>query len=268
MLSFNHLGNLGRLANQMFQYASLKGIASHLGYDFCIPPREYYGKNDGNVRSSDVILYDVFNLEEKNNISLSSNRIFHERYHEFDHELFSKCPNDVDLFGYFQTEKYFKHIENQIRDDFSFSNQLSTDCKSFLNENTQGEIISLHIRRGDYLANPNHPVQTVEYYKKCLDQLPTDLQVVVFSDDSDWCKEQSLFDSDRFLISEDNSTDSDLCLMSLCDYHIIANSSFSWWGAWLAKSKKVLAPSNWFGGDCVNKLTVDIPFGNFYFIGE
>lgn len=68
MLSFNHLGNLGRLANQMFQYASLKGIAKNRGYDFAIPPREVFGQQDNNVKNSDVILYDVFNIENTNRI--------------------------------------------------------------------------------------------------------------------------------------------------------------------------------------------------------
>ena len=68
------------------------------------------------------------------------------------------------------------------------------------------------------------------------------------------------------MIAEGNSTDCDLCLMSLCKYHIIANSSFSWWGAWLANSKQVIAPKNWFGGDCAEKNVGDLPFGNFEFL--
>ena len=68
------------------------------------------------------------------------------------------------------------------------------------------------------------------------------------------------------MIAEGNSTDCDLCLMSLCKYHIIANSSYSWWGAWLAKSEKVIAPKNWFGGECVNKNIEDMMFDNFEFL--
>ena len=73
------------------------------------------------------------------------------------------------------------------------------------------------------------------------------MPVLVFSDDPDWCLSQELFESDRFLISKLNSSEFDLCVMSLCKYHIIANSSFSWWGSWLAKSKKTVSPKNWFG---------------------
>ena len=97
----------------------------------------------------------------------------------------------------------------------------------------------------------------MSYYEKALSILPN-LPVIVFSDDYEWCKKQELFDSDRFIIAEGNSTDCDLCLMTLCTHHIIANSSYSWWGAWLADSKQVIAPKKWFGGECVNKDTKDL----------
>ena len=265
MLSLNHIGNLGRLANQMFQYASLKGIARNRGYSFVIPPREVFGQKDTNVRNSDVILYDVFQLENINDIALQESSMLSERMHNFDEELFINCPDNVDLFGYYQTEKYFKHIEHEIRQDFALNKELLDNCQSFLDDNFKSELISLHIRRGDYTQNPNHPTQPIEYYQTALSNLP-EVPVIVFSDDSEWCKNQELFKPDRFLISEDNTTDADLCLMSLCQYHVIANSSFSWWGAWLAKSKKTIAPSNWFGGDCASKSIEDFKFNNFEFL--
>ena len=86
----------------------------------------------------------------------------------------------------------------------------------------------------------------LDYYEEALSHFDEDRNVVIFSDDPEWCKEQSLFESDRFLVAEGNINYVDLCLMSLCKAHIIANSSFSWWGAWLAKSEKVIAPSKWF----------------------
>ena len=130
----------------------------------------------------------------------------------------------------------------------------------------------LHVRRGD----PNltdvrgfkwsytqcgsmHPVQPVEYYEKALAEFPEDQPVIVFSDSIDWVKEQEFFAGDRFLLSEpkDKYPDgsftpyADLCLMSLCSHAIIANSSMSWWGAWLQTNpnKKVIAPKMWFGPD-------------------
>ena len=120
------------------------------------------------------------------------------------------------------------------------------------------EVISIHIRRGDYLKYPNHPIQTLEYYSEGLSNFPSDIPVIIFSDGIDWCKEQELFRDDRFIFAEGNNTGVDLCLQSLCTYHIIANSSFSWWGSWLAKSKKTVAPSRWFGGPDAHKDLGDV----------
>jgi len=265
MLSFNNLGNLGRLANQMFQYASLKGIASNNGYDFCIPPRELFGKNDINVRRSDITLYECFDLSKVHQEAIV-NQVLQESGFEFDENIFNNCPDNVDLFGYFQTEKYFKHIETEIRKDFKFKDELLEICEGFIKENfVYRDVISLHVRRGDYTVNPNHPVQTLEYYREALNILP-DLPVIIFSDDTEWCNQQEIFSSDRFAVAEGNSTDADLCLMSLCKYHIIANSSFSWWGSWLANSEKTIAPKNWFGGDCINHNTQDLYLSDWIII--
>ena len=249
MISFNNLGNLGRLANQMFQYASLKGIARNRGYDFSIPPVNVFGKRDPVVATAELNIYDVFGLDKKNTVG-----------------LFPNCPDNIDIFGYYQTHKYFEHIEDELREDFTFDADLVKSCKEFLEYTyVYRDVIALHIRRGDYVSNPNLPSQPMEYYQRGLEMLP-DLDVIVFSDDAEWCKQQEIFSSDRFSISEGNTTDADLCLMSMCQYHIIANSSFSWWGAWLARSKKVIAPKNWFGGDCVNKDVSDMEFANWVWI--
>ena len=124
--------------------------------------------------------------------------------------------------------------------------------------------IFLHIRRGDpklpwaYVnLEAAHPVCTFDYYERALAEFPDDIPVVVFSDHIEWCKEQEFFASDRFIMSESTEEFSDgqrlpwtdLCLMSLCTDAIIANSSFSWWGAWLIDNpdKTVIAPKQWFG---------------------
>lgn len=259
MISFNNLGNLGRLGNQMFQYAAVKGIAKKSGYEYCIPPRDLFGRNDQMVRYSECTLYDIFDLEKTNTIKLTSNPFISEGEFNFNEEIFANCPNDVDLYGYFQTEKYFKHIEDEIRKDFTFKPDLLFDCKEFFkNSFDTQKVISLHIRRGDYVLNPNHPVQDIEYYEKALQNFSKSIPVLVFSDDPVWCKGQDIFKPERFYISEGNSTEVDLCLMSLANYHIIANSSFSWWGSWLAKSEKTIAPKKWFGGDCINHNTEDL----------
>lgn len=259
MISFNRLGNLGRLSNQMFQYASLKGIARNRGLEFCIPPKGSFGAIDSNVRNSDANLYTVFDIESKNTIQITDNQTFTEQIFHFDENLFNSCSDNIDLFGYYQSEKYFSHIEDEIRSDFKFSDELTSQCKDFYDSNFENiKVISLHVRRTDYISNPNHPVPSDEYYKNALSNFDSDLPVIVFSDDSEWCKNHELFSEDRFYISENNTTDFDLCLMSMCNYHIIANSSYSWWGSWLAKSEKTIAPKIWFGGDCINHNTKDL----------
>ena len=248
----------------MFQYASLKGIARNRGFDFCIPPKSIFGRQDPMVRL-DLNLYDVFDIEEKNQTGLVPNQATYETTHSFDENIFNNIPDDRDLIGYFQTEKYFKHIEDEILDDFTFNKDLLIPCLEF-RDSLGSKAIALHVRRGDYVNNPNHPVQPLEYYSRALDNLPNDSPVLIFTDDENWCNQQKLFSGDRFMISQNSSVDADLCLMSLCSYHIIANSSFSWWGAWLAKSEKIIAPKNWFGGECVNKDVRDMAFGNWIWI--
>ena len=202
MLSINRLGNLGRLANQMFQYASIKGIASHRGYGFSIPPKDAFGSQDELVSQSDVTIYDVFENVGNNIIGFQKNQTLWERMHQFDEELFINCPDNVDLVGYFQTEKYFKHIEDEIRKDFTFSKEITEMCKELYNEVIDGESISLHIRRGDYTVNPNHPTQTVEYYDKALSNFDPKIPVFVFSDDPSWCHGNEFFADDKLIGGE------------------------------------------------------------------
>ena len=105
--------------------------------------------------------------------------------------------------------------------------------------------LALHIRRGDFLINSaRHHNLSLDYYSKEIEKFESDKQVVIFTDDPKWCNEQKIFSDDRFLISEGSSNYVDMCLMSMCSGHIIANSSFSWWGAWLANSEKVVAQKN------------------------
>jgi len=88
LISFNNIGNLGRLANQMFQYASLKGIARNRGFEYTIPPEDVFGKNDPLVKTSSLNIYNVYENISKNKIEVVRNPILQERMHEFDEELF------------------------------------------------------------------------------------------------------------------------------------------------------------------------------------
>lgn len=269
MLSFNNIGNLGRLGNQMFQYASLKGIAKNRGFDFCIPPREVFGKFDRNVKNDKFCIYDVFDLEKSNIVQLTGNKVIRETGFNFDKNLFENCDDNVDLLGYFQSEKYFHHISDNIREDFLFKDEIYNECKSFYDDNfSNSKVVSLHVRRGDYLSNPNHPVQELDYYKKSIEIFDEFIPVLIFSDDPSWCEEQYIFKDDRFFISQGGDPISDLCIMTLCNYHIIANSSYSWWGSWLAKSEKTIAPKNWFAGDCASHNTKDLYCKQWIILGE
>ena len=239
MIGFNHLGKHGRLGNQMFQYAALRGIAAHHNYEFCIPESDFQNS------WQDHQLFRAFELTNLKHKKFLPGNYYQEPHFHYSQEYVEQCPDNINIYGYFQTEKYFKNIEKSIRKDFTFKNQIINSCKSDFNFE---QIISLHVRRTDYIEKTHeHPLCSVDYYEKALGQFDPTLPVIIFSDDVYWCKNQELFSSDRFIISENNSNVIDMCLMSLCSHHIISNSSFSWWGAWLSGSSNVIAPSQWFG---------------------
>ena len=253
MIGFNYLGKMGQLGNQMFQYASLRGIAKNRGFNFCIPfHNEVFVDSLGNKLKIELFNPFVMSNVTQLNIQLidQDRPNVQESTFAFDEKLFNECPDWVNLQGYFQTEKYFKNIEDEIRQDFTFKNEIALLCKHRMSEVDRP--VALHIRRGDFIKNSaNHHNLGLDYYASALERFESDRTVIIFSDDPDWCKEQELFEDDRFLVSEGNDSYTDLCLMSLCSDFIIANSTFSWWGAWLSKSmnKVVCAPdpNKWFG---------------------
>lgn len=162
---------------------------------------------------------------------------------------YTEIPNidgNVLLSDYFQSEKYFKDYENEIRYLFSYECEFSDEIREILkNKNT----CSIHVRRGDFLQYPNHHiVQSMNYYMKAIKQIGIDKTYLIFSDDISWCKENfNMLPNCVFV--EGNKDYEDLLLMSMCNSNIIANSSFSWFSAWLNKNenKVVIAPKNWFG---------------------
>ena len=241
MLSFNNIGKLGRLGNQMFQYAALCGISQKIGTSCCCPYRFvvdppisisecfYLGhaldhmnnKVDHTYREMNFFYDDSFNLIEKN--------------------------KSVDLYGYFQSEKYFSHCKDLIRNQFTFKKHITDSVDNFISETNlnMDNYISVHIRRGDYLnLQDYHPIQSSEYYIKSMEYFEGK-DFIIFSDDIDWCKQQPYFSKNNTVYSEMDEHQ-DLCLMSKCSGHIIANSSFSWWGAWLS-GNETIAPLKWFG---------------------
>ena len=276
MIGFDHIGTMGRLGNQMFQYAALKGIAAHRGYEYTIPPE------NPRIQIDNYGLIEAFELSDNKKIGWLNTQydIIAEKHFHFDEDLFNTFPDGSGLYGFFQSEKYFKHIEDEIREDFTFKKEWLEPCEGF-RKDLGDEVIFLHVRRGDpnladkrgfkwsyTQCSSQHPPQPLEYYEKALKEFDDDMPVVVFSDSIDWVKEQDLFKPDRFMISEQTDKFSDgalvpyidLCLMTLCDHAIIANSSMSWWGAWLIQNeyKKVVAPKMWFGPAYADKDTKDL----------
>lgn len=255
MIGFNHLGNLGQLGNQMFQYAALKGIAGKHGYQYCIPKNSVVTDALGNKLRTE--LFDVFNLNV-NIQKIETDQYLQEPSFNYSENFFNSCPDNVSLWGFFQSEKYFKHIEKEIRKDFTFKMEIVEDCKNIIKD-IFDDPIALHIRRGDFLINSgNHYNQSLEYYENALSKFDSDRQVVIFSDDPKWCMSQDLFSSDRFIVSESAGPYHDLYLMTQCSDFIIANSTFSWWGAWLANRGNVIAPKKWFGSNNSHLDTKDL----------
>lgn len=242
--SFNEFGNMGRLANQMFQYATIMALAEKNNTTFIVPPESTYGLTSGQAGKSKIS--EAFDIDIPEGYSKFPT--YKEPFFHFDANLFN-APHtqDINISGYFQTEKYFKHIKPQVKKTFTFKKPYQDAAKQ-MRDMVEGEVISLHIRRGDYVGNSAHHSLGIPYYEEALSKLPSECMVIIFTDDPKWAMSQEAFAGDRFLVSETDNAYTDMCLMTMCDYHIIANSSFSWWGAWLSDSKKVIAPKSWFEG--------------------
>lgn len=252
MIGFNVLGQLGQLGNQMFQVAALRGIAANKGVNYCFPIHDRVVTDSlGNKLRVDI--HNPFTLQNVHPLNIQTIDVgrptMSEGHFHFNEGLFNDCPDWVDLQGFFQTEKYFSHVSDMIREMFTFRPEIIDPARQMVDSLNKAPV-ALHIRRGDFLRNSgNHHNLDLQWYANALNKFDLDgRQVAIFSDDPAWCKQQVLFeDDDTFIISEGNSHYVDLALMSLCTGHIIANSTFSWWGAWLANSQEVIAPKTWFG---------------------
>ena len=255
MIGFNYLGKLGQLGNQMFQYAAVVGAANHIGTSFCVPHHNEI-HNDGIGNKLRIELFDAFELTPDRVGFIPTNNNFQEQDFVFDDRI-EELEGDWNLVGFFQTEKYFSHVSDRIRKEFTFHEWIREDCDPIADQ--FDDPVALHIRRGDYLINSaNHHNLSLKYYEKALEHFDSDRQVIIFSDDPEWCMEQELFSDDRFIVAEDIGPYHSLYLMSLCSDFIIANSTFSWWGAWLANRGKVVAPKTWFGPNNAHKSIQDL----------
>ena len=279
MIGYDRLGTNGRFGNQLFQYAALRGIAAHHGYEFCIPPDDHhtyanYGmhhpfklphlKHQGfvNKNNSPQAMYSYESLKQLN----ASTKNVKESVYYLDEDLFNNFEDGANLDGFCQTEKYFKHIEDEIREDFAFKDEILKPCNEFIS--TFENILFLHVRRGDNVGREEYyRMMTFDYYERALKHFADDAYVLVCSDDPEWCAEQDFFSDDRFLVNTDvpkydhlclegDGTHkhscvpyTDLCLMSLCNGAILSSSTLGWWGAWLQKARTnpVIVPEHWYG---------------------
>lgn len=172
----------------------------------------------------------------------------------------SDLPGDCYLSGYWQSEKFFRSYQDQIRADFTFRLPLSPQNQAVYEEIHTCDAISLHVRRGDYVNNQNavaiYANCPQEYYLKAIDMVASQCAnpvLFIFSDDIEWVKEKLKFQlpCEYVFHNTGNESYNDMRLMSECKHNIIANSSFSWWAAWLnsSKDKIIVAPQKWFSTD-------------------
>ncbi len=183
--------------------------------------------------------------------------VFEERRFGFDPSLLS-APDGLYLSGYFQSEKYFRDVEPLLREEFAVRRPPAGRNLAAADAIRAADAASVHVRRGDYVTSPatreTHGALGTDYYRACIaylgDRVP-DLRLFVFSDDPAWARRELAPPLPTTFVDWNGpaAAHEDLRLMSLCRHHVIANSSLSWWGAWLARgagNRFVLAPKNWF----------------------
>lgn len=263
---------MGGLGNQMFQYSAARALSIKRGIPFKIDfddPYRYVQRH---------FSLDIFNLKAematKDELrKCKPKRMFEKRWwmllgkdpdfrlfkekKDFQYDAtFFECPDGAYISGFWQSEKYFSGIRDIIYKDFEMVQPASEKNMEWLDKINACNAVSVHIRRGDYVKVPKtnhiHGTCDLKYYKDAMSLLTEKISVPIFfffSDEIDWVKENIRTDQPSYYVdvNDDKHNYEDLRLMSSCKHHIIANSSFSWWGAWLNKShtKIVIAPRQW-----------------------
>lgn len=256
----------GGLGNQMFQYAFGRHLAIKNGTDLKL----HFTNALFNTQYSYGL--DIFNIKAQiasnsdlKKISVFKNRIINRILYLFDERLkiqFNKIiitdrppyffnssalkfKGNAYFQGYWSNEKYFKDIEDTIRKDFTFKKKLNKKNQEIANIIKKTNSVSLHVRRGDYVNNIYNPYALVlgmKYYENSIRIIDHKVKLPVyfiFSNDIKWCKQNFKFKNKIYFINNNKGDSSyrDMQLMSLCKHNIIANSTFSWWGAWLNQNK-------------------------------
>ncbi|RLB88588.1 MAG: alpha-1,2-fucosyltransferase [Deltaproteobacteria bacterium] len=287
---------LGGLGNQMFQYAAgralalergqhlLQDISGFKGFAEIMVPREFELDRVFNISGEIAtetevrkILGRQFPFQIQRILAKSFMAVFRCRGfvvepHAHYWPGIKKVPRDCYLYGYWQSEKYFNEVAPVIRADFRFKSPLTGKNADFAAQMGQVNAVSLHVRRGDYVTNPKtmamHGLCSIDYYQAAIGYIVERVEqpcFFIFSDDISWVKEHLKINFPCQYVSHNCGTESynDMHLMSLCRHHIIANSSFSWWGAWLnpREDKIVVAPQNWFANNMNNNIKDRFPCG-------
>lgn len=257
IFTYKELGNNGRLGNQLFQIAATLAKAKKENTIAKFPEWAYsnYFKKQ---------IDQTFNYSDVTH--QYSEPWFHYSEINEEHTFFVKHDSEnrvINLHGYFQSEKYFAHCKDLIKEQFDFSESINSHCNEIIKgvkqTNPNHKLVSLHLRFGDYVNNPYYAqLTTCGYYEQAVDRLfiyGEEILFVVFSDDkklaTDFMETLKALGEHKVKYIVINNTDeiTDFCLMSKCDDNIIANSSFSWWASYLNKNinKIIIAPSKWFG---------------------
>lgn len=267
---------MGGLGNQLFQYAAAYSIARQKNVKISVDTSFYQINNQHGGYRLDKLKISELTVAPKKSKKLewkvkAINKlpilgfIDHKIIHESHFKNVNVIADDVLLLGYWQNSKYFSAHLQDLKNIFvpiSVSSRASADALKMRESNS----VSIHIRRGDYISNPNalknHGICSIEYYKQAIGYI---LETVgkpvffIFSDDIPWVEENlsKLFSKNDCLYMKGNTQEEDLWLMSNAKHHIIANSSFSWWGAYLASDETqiVVSPTPWF--DIPQRYTSD-----------
>lgn len=270
----------GGLGNQMFQYATALSLALDKNAQLDVDSSWFILQKATTKRDYELSIFNIgINLDKdhsENGFRSIIERVRKKLFlkpesHQLSvvHEPYFNYWSDINngilpfkLIGYWQSEKYFAHNKDRILDVFSFPEITEEQNLTYAHSiSTTTNSVSLHVRRGDYVSDSNtnayHGCCSIEYYKSAIKILNSKFQNIhyfIFSDDPSWVKETFKLDNMTIITGNEGAQSyRDMQLMSLCKHHIIANSSFSWWGAWLGNDEgTTIAPEKWFLDPSVN----------------
>ena len=279
MIAFYGQGGLG---NQLFQYATARSLAHSLDKELVLDPYWFNHPRPGEtVRPLELTNYRVklrfASTDEQRRWKLLRTRwarylgplmpMHAVREQGFAHnDSLGRTVNDSYLVGAWQSELYFRDIREVLLDELTPIKPPSVEDTELLQTMQACDAICVHVRRGDYVssnsASAYHGVCSLDYYEHAIKHVASQVRMpslFIFSDDPDWTREHLRTKYPSHYVTHNSSIDAfqDLRLMRHCKHHVIANSSFSWWGAWLSTSAKqiVVAPAKWFS---VNRPTPDL----------